>query len=42
MGRLVQDEHYGEIYYVFLQDLEVLRHLEVFGDADARVNLSDP
>ncbi len=42
MGRLVQDEHYGEIYYVFLQDLEVLRHLEFSGDADARVNLSDP
>ena len=42
MGSLVQDEHYGEIYYVFLQDLEVLRHLGVFGDAGARVNLSDP
>lgn len=29
MGRLVQDEHYGAIYYVFLQDMEALRHLEV-------------
>jgi diguanylate cyclase (GGDEF)-like protein len=26
MGRLVPDEHYGEIYYVFLQDCEILKH----------------
>ena len=33
MGRLVQDEHYGAIYYVFLQDMEALRHLEVSRNA---------
>jgi len=30
MGRLVKDEHYGYIYYVFLQDLEALEHLDIF------------
>ncbi|MGN0364082.1 MAG: diguanylate cyclase domain-containing protein [Bilifractor sp.] len=30
MGRLVKDEHYGYIYYVFLQDIEALEHLGIF------------
>ena len=27
MGRLVHDEHYGEIYYVFLQNVETLKRI---------------
>jgi hypothetical protein len=32
MGRLVPDEHYGEIYYVFLQDCEILKHFDASMD----------